>query len=47
MEGWVWSDLVDNSLAGVVEVACVVTTVGVHIVEVFLGFDVWVEVVDI
>ena len=47
MIGWVWSDLVNDALAGVVEVACVMEAVGVHIVEVFAGFDVWVEILNV
>ena len=33
--------------AGVVEVGCVVAAVGVHVVDVIFGFDVWVEVANL
>jgi len=39
--------VIDDALAGVIEVAGVVAAIGVHVVEVLLGFDVWVEELDV
>ena len=43
VRGWVGADVSDNTWAGVVKVACVMTAIGIHVVEVALGTDVWVE----
>ena len=35
--------MIDDALAGVIEVACVMATVGIHIIKVALGTDMWVK----
>ena len=41
--GWIWADVGNDSWTGVIEVACVMATVGIHIIKVALGTDMWVK----